>query len=162
MSYVLTDFSSCSCSLFFFYTAAHFHLVGRLFSFSRRHFHVFPPTKFVSCFFSNALALLLMSLKTLKFSRTRLCCLFFSLLWLSPDRLSLSKKSGWKKPRVAFAIPVDWVILHWYACGAEGRAYAHVIINAQWTKFLTHGALLRARELSQKCLWWTTTSKTPK
>ena len=76
---------------FFFYTAAHFHLVGRLFSFPHRHFHVFPPTKFVSCFFSNALALLLMSLKTLKFSRTWLCCWFFSLLSL--DGLSLSKKS---------------------------------------------------------------------
>ena len=46
---------------------------------------------------------------------------------------------------VAFAIPVDWVILHWYACGAEGRAYAHVIIYAQWTKILTHGAPLRGR-----------------
>ena len=78
---------------FFFYTVAHFHLVGRLFSFSHRHFTVFPPTKFVSCFFSNALALLLMSLKTLKFSRTWLCCWFFSLL--SPDGLSLPKKSGW-------------------------------------------------------------------
>ena len=151
MSYVLTDVSSCSCSLLFFYTAAHFHLVGRFFSFSHRHFHVFPPTKFVSCFFSNALALLLMSLKTLKFSRTWLCCWFFSLL--SPDGLSLSKKSGYvdfrfpaEKPRVVFAIPVDWVILHWYACDAEGRAYAHVIIYAQWTKILTHGAPLRARE----------------
>ena len=92
MWYVLTDVFSCSCSLFF-YTVAHFHLVGRLFSFSHRHFHVFPPTKFVSCFFSNALALLLMSLKTLKFCRTWLCCWFFSLL--SPDGLSLSKKSGW-------------------------------------------------------------------
>ena len=75
---------------FFFYTVAHFHLVGRLFSFSHRHFHVFPPTKFVSCF---ALALLSMSLKTLKFSWTWLCCWFFSLL--SPDGLSLSKKSRW-------------------------------------------------------------------
>ena len=44
-------------------------------------------------FFSNALALLSTSLKTLKFSRTWLCCWFFSLL--SPDGLSLSKKSGW-------------------------------------------------------------------
>ena len=78
---------------FFFYTAAHFHLVGRLFSFSHRHFHVFPPTKFVPCFLSNASALLLMSLKTLKFSRTWLCFWFFSLL--SPDGLSLSKKSRW-------------------------------------------------------------------
>ena len=60
-----------------------------------------------SPFFYLALSLFSMSVQTLKFSRTRLCCLFFSLLWLSPDRLSLSKKSGWKKPRVAFAIPVD-------------------------------------------------------
>ena len=57
------------------------------------NFSVFPPTKFVSCFLSNALALLSSSLKTLKFSRTWLCCWFFSLL--SPDGLSLSKKSGW-------------------------------------------------------------------
>ena len=92
MSYMLTDSLSCSCS-FFFYTAVHFHLVGRLFSFSHRHSHVFSPTKFVPCFLSNASALLLMSLKTLKFSRTWLCFWFFSLL--SPDGLSLSKKSGW-------------------------------------------------------------------
>ena len=44
-------------------------------------------------FLSNALAPLSTSLKTLKFSRTCLCCWFFSLL--SPDGLSLSKKSGW-------------------------------------------------------------------
>ena len=44
-------------------------------------------------FLSNALAPLSTSLKTLKFSRTWLCCWFFSLL--SPDGLSLSKKSGW-------------------------------------------------------------------
>ena len=55
-----------------------------------------------------------------------------------------------EKPRVVFAIPVDWVILHWYACGAERRAYAHVIIYAQWTKILTHGAPLRARVIFAK------------
>ena len=32
------------------------------------------------------------------------------------------------------AIPDDWVILRWYACGADGRSlarsvYGHVIIN---------------------------------
>ena len=78
---------------FFFLHCRSFSPFGRLFSFSHRHFHAFPPTKFVSCFLSNALALLLMSLKTLKFSRTWLSCWFFSLL--SPDALSLSKKSGW-------------------------------------------------------------------
>ena len=117
------------------------------------NFYVFPPTKFVSCFLSNALALLSTSLKTLKFSRTWLLLLVF-----------LSSKSGWtfslqkvgvhlrfpaEKPRVAFAIPAYWVILYWYACGAEGRAYAHVIIYAQWTNVLTHGAPLRAHEFRQ-------------
>ena len=95
MSYVLTDVLSCSCSLFF-YTASHFHLVGRFFSFSHFltfNFYVFPPTKFVCCFLSNALAFLSTSLKTLKFSRTWVCCWLFSRP--SPDGLSLSKKSGW-------------------------------------------------------------------
>ena len=95
MSYVLTDVLSCSCSLFF-YTAAHFHLVGRFFSFSHfltANFYVFPTTKFECCFLSNALAFLSTSLKTLKFSRTWVCCWLFSRL--SPDGLSLSKNSGW-------------------------------------------------------------------
>ena len=80
---------SCSCSLFFLHC--------RSFSPCWPPFLIFWPP--FPCFSSkeicNALAMLSMSLKTLKFSRTRLCCLFFSLLWLSPDRLSLSKKSGW-------------------------------------------------------------------
>ena len=76
---------------FFFYSTAHFYLVGRFFSFSHRQFPCF--SKFVSCFLSNALALLSTSLETLKFCRTCLCCSFFSLL--SPDGLSLSKKSRW-------------------------------------------------------------------
>ena len=58
---------------FFYYTAAHFHLVGCFFSFSHfltANFYVFPPTKFVCCFLSNALTFLSTSLKTSKFSRT--------------------------------------------------------------------------------------------
>ena len=51
------------------------------------------------------------------------------------------------------AIPVDWVILHWYACGADGRSlgrslgrsvYGHVITKFsrmdRLLHFLTHGA----------------------
>ena len=47
-------------------------------------------------------------------------------------------------------IPVDWVILHWYACGADGRSggrssYGHVITTfsqmGSLPPFLTHGAL---------------------
>ena len=54
------------------------------------------------------------------------------------------------------AIPVDWVILHWYAFGVDGRSlgrslYGHVIIKfsrlGRLLHFLTHGARL-ARESS--------------
>ena len=51
------------------------------------------------------------------------------------DFLSLKSRVDFRFPaektRVVFAIPVDSVILHWYACDAEGRAYAHVIIYAE-------------------------------
>ena len=50
------------------------------------------------------------------------------------------------------AIPVDWVVLHWYDCGADGRSlgravvYGHVINKFFWMgrllHFLTHGAPL--------------------
>jgi len=48
-------------------------------------------------------------------------------------------------------IPVDWVILHWYACGADKRSlgwsvYSHVIAKfspmSKLLHFLTHGASL--------------------
>ena len=51
------------------------------------------------------------------------------------------------------AIPVDRAILHWFACGAngrraDGRAYGHVITKfsrmGRLLHFLTHGASLRA------------------
>ena len=60
------------------------------------------------------------------------------------------------------AMPVDWVILHWYACGADGRSggrsvYGHVITKffrmGSLPHFLTHSAplrALRARELRIK------------
>ena len=46
----------CSCSLLFF-TAAHFHLAGRISHFltAALNFHVFRPTKFVSFVFNNSL-----------------------------------------------------------------------------------------------------------
>ena len=53
------------------------------------------------------------------------------------------------------AVPVDWVILDWYACGADGRSrgraigrsvYGHVITNfsrmARILHFRSHGAPL--------------------
>ena len=43
------------------------------------------------------------------------------------------------------AVPVDWVILHWYGCGADGRSvYGHVITKCSWVgrlpHFLSYGA----------------------
>ena len=88
------------CSAVFCHVPVHFFptlsliftLLAAFSHFLTANFYVFPPTKFVSCSLSNALALLSTSLKTLKFNRTWLCW-FFSLL--SPDGLSLSKKLGW-------------------------------------------------------------------
>ena len=57
------------------------------------------------------------------------------------------------------AIPVDWVILHWYACGADGRSlgravYGHVITKfsrmGRLLHFLTHGVQL-ARFARESC-----------
>ena len=60
-------------------------------------------------------------------------------------------------------MPVDWVILHWYTCGADGRSgdrsvYGHVITKfsriSSLAHFLTHSAplrALRAWELHYEC-----------
>ena len=60
---------------------------------------------------------------------------------------------------ISVAMTVDWVILHWYTCGADGRSlgravYGHVITKfsrmGRLLHFLTHGAPLArfARENS--------------
>ena len=67
-------------------------------------------------------------------------------------------------------IPVDWVILHWYTCGADGRSlgqavYGHVITNfsqmGSLLYFLTHGALLarfaHEKKMSSNCVACTVT-----
>ena len=51
------------------------------------------------------------------------------------------------------AIPTDWVILYWYACGADGRSVSFCFVffsrMGRLLHFLTHGAPLRfARESS--------------
>ena len=38
-------------------------------------------------------------------------------------------------------IPVDWVILHWYACGADGRSLARSVYGHVITKFSGMGRL---------------------
>ena len=63
-----------------------------------------------------------------------------------PAKLTLSA--------IWFAIPDDWVNLHWYACGAEGRSlgrsvHGHVItkfsLMGRLLHFLTHGAPLLSK-----------------
>ena len=138
MSYVLTkSFVACVPVRSFFFTAAHFHFADHYhFSFSHRQFSCFSFNEIgLLCFLSNALAFSLSSksVKTLKLSRTWLCGCFFSLK--RPGGHAISRQ---KPPCCIWvAIPVDWVILHWYACGADGRAYGHVInkISRVHTKF---------------------------
>ena len=80
------------CSLMFCHVPVHFFFstLPLIFTLLAAFSH-FLTANF-SCFLSHALALLSTLLKTLKLCRTCLCCWFFSLL--SPDGLSLSKKSG--------------------------------------------------------------------
>ena len=118
----------------FFFTAAHFHLALVAASIShfghRCHkiFMLFFQQKNVSFDFSLSLP----------FSR-----------WVSLACRLITSSCIW------VAIPVDWVILHWYACGADGRslgrAYGHLITKfsriGRLPHFLTHGTPLRAREL---------------
>ena len=148
----------------------HFFLHCRSFSPCWSLFLIFSPqismfSKFVSCFLSNALALLSTSLKTLKFSRTWLCCWFFSLL--SPDGLSLSKKSRWTLgfPPKNPVLYLPYLLIELFYIGMpvvrKGvRTLTWLFMHSE-PKFLpmVHRC---AGELRQKCLWWTKTSKTPK
>ena len=70
--------------------------------------------------------------------KTRLCCccFFFSLKVLVAMRCPAENNSSC----IWVAIPVDWVSLHWYACGADGRADVRSRVyqnfsDAQVTKF---------------------------
>ena len=72
-------------------------LAASISHFLTANFHVFLPTKF-------------------KISQTRFCCCFFSLR--SPGGHAISRQKN--SCCICVAIPVDWVISHWYACGADG------------------------------------------
>ena len=57
----------------------------------------------------------------------------------------LSKSPGDHAISIQIKPWVDWIILHWYACGADGRSvYSHVITKfsrmGSLPHFLTHGA----------------------
>ena len=88
-------------------------------------------------------------LNTLENADTETYCRFpflWSLTMRFPVNITLSC--------IWVAKPVDWVILHWYTCGADGRSgglsvYGHVITNisrmGSLPHFLTHGAPLCVR-----------------
>ena len=99
----------------------------------------------------------------------RLYWLLLSLLYKTPVAMRFPAKIT--SSCIWVVIPVDWVNLHWYTCGedgrsggrAGGRAYGHVITKfsrmGRLLHFLTHGAplrALRAREFRYKQQrWWT-------
>ena len=122
----------------FFFTAAHCHLAGRQhFSFSHRQLPCFSSNEIrLLCSVSNALPLSLLStpVKTKKCSQTRFCCCFFSLRGPGGHAMTRQKTQCC----IWVAIPVDWVISHWYACGADGTLtarYFQIFSDVQITKF---------------------------
>ena len=77
-------------------------------------------------------------------------------LWMSPlykTQVAMRLPTKITSSCIWVAIPVDWVILHWYACGADGRSFGRCTVTwlpnfLGWIDFLTHGAPLRARKSS--------------
>ena len=60
------------------------------------------------------------------------------------------------KPWVVFGLPyLSWVILHWYACGADGRSLARSVYGHVITKFSRRGRLPRFLSYgAPKCRAW--------
>ena len=106
-------------------------------------------------------------LNTLDNSNTETIFAFrFRLHWLFSCLCFTRRRGGYAISRqnnlascIWVAIPVDWVILHWFACGADGwagtRAYGHVITKfyrmGRLLHFLTHGATLRTLRSRELC-----------
>ena len=94
-----------------------------------------------------------------RFPFSSLLTLLLSLLYKTPVAMWFPAKIT--SSCIWVTIPVDWVILHWYTCGADGQSlgravYGHVITKfsrmGSLLYFLTHGAPLArfARESSAK------------
>ena len=131
-----------------------FHLAGRfLLVASISHFltapppwnfHVFLPRNSSPLFWitrSNSFSVIHVSVNIKNNVEKDTTLLLF---FLSKSRATILFPA--KTPRVACSVvPVYWVILHWYPCGADGRAYDHVIAKisliGRLPNFHTHGAL---------------------
>ena len=96
-------------------------LMASISHFLTANFHVFPPTKIVSFFLFSSFFVFHVSIDIKIWSNSTLL-LYLSLKSLCSHVISSQKTSCC----IWVAIPVDWVILYWRACGADGRAYGHV------------------------------------
>ena len=156
LSYVLTQyFVSCVHVRCYFSLPLIFTLLAASISLSLTvalNFHVFLPTKFVSFVFNHSLLLFLSN----NVEKDTISLLFFLSKSLGGHAIFFPNKT---LSYIWVAIPFNWIILHWYACGADGRSvgrsvYGHVITKfsrmGSLSLFFTHGAplsALRAREL---------------
>ena len=158
-----TKFSFCSsnkkCSFFLSSLALDLcHPFSRWASFSCRLLSLFlclslaPYSKFVDMTINLSLILHTTGYRNnFRFPFSSLLTLWMSLLYNTRVAMRLPTKIT--SSCIWVAIPVDWVILHWCACGADGRSFGRCTVTwlpnfLGWIDFLTHGALLRARKSS--------------
>ena len=115
------------------------------------NYHVFLPTKFVSFVFNHSLLLFLSN----NVQKDTTLLLFFLSKSLGGHAIFFPNKT---LSYIWVTIPVDWIILHWYSCGADGRSGGRCTVTwlpnffrmGSLPHFFTHGAPLRdlrAREL---------------
>ena len=119
LSYVLTQyFVSCVHVRFYFSLPHIFTLLATSISHcltAALNFHFFLPTKFVSITRSSSFSVIHVSVN-IKNNVEKDTTLLLFFLCKSPGGHAISFRCIW------VAIPVDWIIWHWYACGADGRS----------------------------------------
>ena len=132
LSYLLTkDFVSWVHVSFYFFTSAHFPLAVPYemfkFFFQRNSSPLFSITR------SSSLSVIHASVNIKNNVEKDTTLLFFS----------LSKSLG-DLSCIWVAIPANWVILYWCACGANGHVTTEISQMHRLPNFLTYGAPLRA------------------
>ena len=122
LSYVLTQyFVSCVHVRFYFFLPLIFTLLAANISHcltAALNFHVFLPTNSSLLFSitrSSSFSVIHVSVN-IKNNVEKDRSLLLLFLSKSPGGYAISFRCIWA------AIPVDWIILHWYACGADGRS----------------------------------------
>ena len=72
---------------------------------------------------------------------------------------AISRQNNLVSNCIWVAIPVDWVISHWYACGANGRMLGRSVYGHVITKFSRMGRLLYF--LTMVLRWRATRARAP-